>query len=160
MPERSEPVRFTIPLALNEVGTFVIIPDDVVRALGATGRTSVAGSIDGRPFSNQIMPYRDGSPAGRQFYMPINRGVRALIGKRPGEDVEFELKRDDAPREVPVPDELRAALRADERVAAVWAALPPSHRREHSSFVADAKRAETRARRVEQTLERIRRRAT
>jgi hypothetical protein len=94
-------VRFEAELQPEGGGTFVIIPEDVVAAIGATGRTSVVGTIDGRPFKNQFMPYRDDSPAGRRFYMAVSKAVRAELGGRePGDVVVLDLERDDRPRGV------------------------------------------------------------
>jgi uncharacterized protein YdeI (YjbR/CyaY-like superfamily) len=59
------------------------------------------------------------------------------------------------PREVPVPDELRRALDADPVARAAWEHLPPSHRREHAKAVADAKKPETRERRVAAALAKL-----
>lgn len=57
--------------------------------------------------------------------------------------------------EPPLPDELAAALAATENRKAreVWDAFPPSHRKEYIGWIAEAKRAETRSRRVAQALE-------
>ncbi len=93
-------VRFTAALVLvpEGTGTFVYIPDEIVAAVGARGRTSVAGTIDGHPFKNQFMPYTwdDGR---RRYAMAVNKAVRAEIGgKGAGDSVAFVLQRDDAPR--------------------------------------------------------------
>lgn len=59
-----------------------------------------------------------------------------------------------APRpELPVPAELAAALAASPAAARAFAAFAPSHRREYSQWIAEAKRPETRARRVAQAIE-------
>jgi len=59
-----------------------------------------------------------------------------------------------APRpELPVPDELAAALAASPKAQAVWDGFAPSHRREYSEWVGEAKRPETRAARVAQSVE-------
>ena len=59
-----------------------------------------------------------------------------------------------APRpEPPVPEELAAALAASPAAQAAWGAFAPSHRREYSEWIAEAKRAETRASRVAQGIE-------
>jgi hypothetical protein len=93
-------VRFTAALVPvpDGLGTFVFIPEDVVAAVGARGRTSVAGTIDGHPFKNQFMPYTfEGE--GRRYAMAVNKAVRAEIGgKGPGDTVAFVLRRDDTPR--------------------------------------------------------------
>ena len=92
--------RFTAKLVQvpDGLGTFVFIPDDAVTAVRARGRTSVAGTIDGRPFRNQFMPY-DFEGEGKRYAMAVNKAVRAEIGgKGPGDTVEFVLERDDTPR--------------------------------------------------------------
>jgi len=58
--------------------------------------------------------------------------------------------------EAEVPPALAAALAADAQATANWNAFPPSCRREYCEWVADAKRDETRAKRVAQTIEQTR----
>jgi uncharacterized protein YdeI (YjbR/CyaY-like superfamily) len=58
--------------------------------------------------------------------------------------------------EAEVPPMLAAALAADAQATATWNAFPPSCRREYCQWVADAKRDETRAKRVAQTIEQTR----
>jgi hypothetical protein len=153
----SESVSFTARLEPAEVGTYVVIPPDVVAALRATGRTSVTGTIDGQPFSNQVMPYTF-EGIGRQVVMVVNKSVRTGLGKNAGDSVEFVLARDARSRSasVAVPAELEQALGGDPAARATFDALPPSHRREHSEFVAQAKRKDTRHRRAAQTIDRLR----
>ncbi len=55
--------------------------------------------------------------------------------------------------ELPVPDDLRAAIDAEPRAAATFEAFPPSCRREYVDWITEAKRPETRAKRVAQTVE-------
>jgi uncharacterized protein YdeI (YjbR/CyaY-like superfamily) len=52
-----------------------------------------------------------------------------------------------------VPKELAAALAKNAKVRTAFAALSASHRREYAEWVGEAKRDETRAKRVAQTLE-------
>ena len=51
------------------------------------------------------------------------------------------------------PPDLAAALRKSRRAAATFAAFPPGHRREYVEWILDAKRAETREKRLAQTIE-------
>jgi len=55
--------------------------------------------------------------------------------------------------ELPTPDDLRAALDAVPRAAAAFDAFPPSCRREYVEWIIEAKRLETRAKRVAQAVE-------
>ncbi|MDZ3833020.1 MAG: YdeI/OmpD-associated family protein [Sphingopyxis sp.] len=52
-----------------------------------------------------------------------------------------------------VPAALATALAADVAAQKAWNAFAPSHRREYCAWIADAKREETRARRVAQAIE-------
>jgi len=64
------------------------------------------------------------------------------------------VERDDAPRTVTVPADLAAALDAAGRSAA-FDALSYSHQREYVDWIEEAKRADTRARRIAKTVEQI-----
>ena len=54
---------------------------------------------------------------------------------------------------VEVPGEFTAALRRDRKAAAVYAAFSPSCQREYAQWIADAKRPETRDKRITQAIE-------
>lgn len=55
--------------------------------------------------------------------------------------------------EAKVPAELAAALKKNRKAAATFESFPPSHRRDYVEWIADAKRDETRAKRVAQAVE-------
>ena len=52
-----------------------------------------------------------------------------------------------------VPPELAAALAKNKKAEAAFDAFPPSHKREYVEWIAEAKREETRAKRVAQAVE-------
>ena len=115
-PERMTRVRFTAALRPIEGGTYVDIPPEAVEALRATGRTSVVGTIDGQPFTNQFMPYTfEGE--GRKVVMVVNKATRTSLGKDAGDTVEFDLERDERSRsaDVAVPPELAERARRRRR---------------------------------------------
>jgi uncharacterized protein YdeI (YjbR/CyaY-like superfamily) len=70
--------------------------------------------------------------------------------------VEVELALDTAPREVEVPPALATALAGDAAAQAAFDALSFTHRKEYARWVAEAKRPETRERRIAETLARLR----
>jgi uncharacterized protein YdeI (YjbR/CyaY-like superfamily) len=55
--------------------------------------------------------------------------------------------------EAKVPAELKAALSKNKKAAAQFEQFPPSHRREYIEWIAEAKRPETKEKRVAQTVE-------
>jgi uncharacterized protein YdeI (YjbR/CyaY-like superfamily) len=55
-------------------------------------------------------------------------------------------------RELEVPADLASALRKNKSAAATFKAFPPSHRNEYVEWITEAKRDETRAKRLQQTV--------
>jgi uncharacterized protein YdeI (YjbR/CyaY-like superfamily) len=82
--------------------------------------------------------------------------VRQAAGAEAGDTVEVELELDTAPREVEVPDALRRALAGDPVAGAAFERLAYTHRKEYARWIEEAKRDETRERRVAQALEMLR----
>lgn len=73
---------------------------------------------------------------------------------RLNENGETVVKKKKAPKpEVAVPPELAAALKKNRKASSVFEKFPPSHRREYIEWIADAKRDETKVKRVEQAIE-------
>jgi uncharacterized protein YdeI (YjbR/CyaY-like superfamily) len=70
--------------------------------------------------------------------------------------VNVHIELDTAPREVDVPPELAAALAGDPAALAAFDALAYTHRKEYARWVQEAKRDETRRRRIAQALQMLR----
>ena len=64
----------------------------------------------------------------------------------------MELEFDQAPRDVDVPRELASALEAEPELRAFFDSLSYTHRREYARWISEAKRDETRRRRLERAL--------
>lgn len=100
------------------------------------------------------MPKGDG-----RHCVGFRKEVRAQAGGvQDGDAVTIEIARDDAPRTVAIPADLAAALHADPVVRAASDAHVLHHRKEWGAAVGDAKRPETRARRIAQAVAAARRR--
>lgn len=89
-------------------------------------------------------------------YIGLNKDVRAAAGVDAGERVRVTIEIDSEPRTVTVPADLHAALRADPDAKAAFANLSFTHRREYVEWVEEAKRPETRSRRIAGTVEGVR----
>jgi hypothetical protein len=86
-------------------------------------------------------------------YIGLNKDVRAAAGVDAGDRVRVSIELDTEPRTVAVPDDLRSALGADDAAQEAFDKLSYTHRREYVEWVEEAKRPETRARRVAGTVE-------
>jgi uncharacterized protein YdeI (YjbR/CyaY-like superfamily) len=93
---------------------------------------------------------------GGRAVIGLNKDVRAASGAEAGETVTVELERDEGPREVDVPEALSEALAGDPDARTAFEALSYTHRKEYAVWIAEAKRPETRERRVAETLQRLR----
>ncbi|MDP9302154.1 MAG: YdeI/OmpD-associated family protein [Actinomycetota bacterium] len=126
-------------------GHLVEVPKKVVEGLGGKGRIPVRVTFDGVPYRGSIIRYRGVTMLG------VTKAVMAATGASVGDTLDVVAENDDAPRDVDVPKDLAKALR-NERLTTAWKKLSFTRRKDFATWVADAKREETRARRIETTL--------
>lgn len=131
-------------------GALVQLPADIVAALGGT-RVRVRGMLNGVDFRSSTMP-----TGGGRACLGVHKATRQAAGADLGQIVQVEIEVDDAPRQIDVPPELASALATAPELWATFDRLAFTHRREYAEWVAGAKRPDTRARRVAQTLDRLR----
>ena len=89
---------------------------------------------------------------GGKSFIGVRKSHRDGAGIAPGDEVDVTIAADDAPRTVTPPPDLQKALAKNKAARAAWEALAFTHQREHAEALADAKKPETRARRLEKTL--------
>ena len=143
--------RFRVRLEKHDASeaTFMTIPFDVEKTYGTRARVPVRGTINGFPYRSSIVPM------GGRFMMVVNKELRAGARAAGGDTVSVSMERDDEPRTVTPPADLARALRADRSAQAAWDKLSYTHQKEHARAVEDAKRPETRARRIEKTISQL-----
>ena len=132
----------------NGGGAYIEVPAEVLDALGGGGRIPVQATFDGIAYRGSI------ASMGGCMALGVLKQIRSDLGKGPGDSVVVTVTRDDAERTVEVPDDLAAALAAaDAREA--FDKLSFSHRREHVNAITEAKKPETRTRRIAKAVEMI-----
>lgn len=127
--------------------TFLPIPFDVQEAFGSKAQVPVAGSLNGFPFRNSLLPQGDGTHA-----MMVGKDLQAGARAKAGETVHVVMRRDDAERVVDVPEDFAAALARDAMAEPFFTALTPSQKKEYIDWIVSAKQAPTRAGRIEKAL--------
>ncbi len=129
----------------------VVLTDEQVAAIGeGPKRFPVAATIHGYTWRGSV------ARMGGEFLLGLSRAVREAAGVQPGDEVTVTIALDSAPREVDVPPVLTSALDADPAVRKAFDTLAYTHRKEFARWVAEAKREETRERRVRQAVTMIR----
>jgi Bacteriocin-protection, YdeI or OmpD-Associated/Domain of unknown function (DUF1905) len=132
-------------------GTLLDVPENISEALAQRGRVPVRVSVNGVVFRGSLMP-----TGGGQHVLGVTKAQLAEAGVARGDRVHVELERDSEPRVVEPPADLAAALAEIPEAEAAFAGLSYTHRREYVRWIEEAKRAETRARRLGKAIERLR----
>ena len=127
----------------------VEVPFDVKERFGRA-RAPVRGTVDGAAFRTTVAVY------GGRYYLGFNEELRERAGIVIGDEVEVTLELDREPRTVDVPPALAAALEKDSKAKAAFDGLSFTHRNEYARWISEAKREETRTRRLEQAVAMLR----
>jgi Bacteriocin-protection, YdeI or OmpD-Associated/Domain of unknown function (DUF1905) len=138
--------RATVDLH-GKTATGIEVPDDVVAALGAGNRPAVTVTVGGHSYRTTA------TRMGGRFLIPLSAENRTAAGVAAGDEIDVDIEPDTAPREVEVPADLAEALARDEAAKTTFDALAFTHRKEWVRWVAEAKKAETRAARLAKTIE-------
>jgi glucose/arabinose dehydrogenase len=130
-------------------GTFIRVPQRVMDAFAPQLRVPVVVTINGYSWRITIAPY------GEEFFVPVRAAVCASIGADAGDTVDVAMDRDAGLRKADVPTDLARAL----DVAGARAAfhqLAFTHQKELAQSVATAKRPETRQKRIDAAIAKVR----
>lgn len=124
------------------------IPFDVEQTFGARGRVPVRGMLNGTPFRSSV--FRMG---GDCHFMVVNRRMREAAGVSGGETVPVVMERDTETRTVEPPADFARALTSNKEARATWDKLSYTHQREYVEHIEEARKPETRLRRIEKSIE-------
>ena len=140
-------LSFTATLQPRGPAAAVVLDAEQVAVVGeGAKRFPVVATVNGYTWRTTV------TRMGGEFLLGLNREVRTGAGAEAGDEVSVELALDTAPREVSVPPALEAALAADPSARAIYDGLAFTHRKEYARWIAEAKREETRERRVAKAL--------
>jgi Bacteriocin-protection, YdeI or OmpD-Associated/Domain of unknown function (DUF1905) len=143
-------LRFHTQLQRRGPAAAVVLDEAQVAVVGeGAKRFPVVATVNGYTWRTSV------ARMGGEFLVGLNREVRDGAGVQASDEVEVSIELDQAPREVEVPEALAAALAADPQAAASFERMSFTHRKEYARWIAEAKREETRQRRVAQALEMI-----
>lgn len=126
-------------------GHFVVVPQDIADVARVKSNDRVRGEVNGVPFRSSLAKYSG------VFHPGLPKA--SLGNARDGARVEVTIELDAEPRAVDTtPPALKKALAPHAKAKASWEPLAASQRREFVKQVLDAKKDETRARRIEQIV--------
>lgn len=137
-------------VARGPAAAFVLDDEQVATVGEGAKRFPVIATVNGYTWRTSV------ARMGGEFLVGLNTEVRQGAGVGAGDSVTLKLALDTAPRTVEVPPALAAALEGDPEAKAKFDGLAFTHRKEFARWIEEAKREETRGRRVSQALEMIR----
>jgi hypothetical protein len=124
---------------------YIPVPFDPAPVFGRV-RAPVKVTLNGYTFRSTI------APMGGTGAIPLRKSNREAAGLEGGETLDVRLDLDDGKREVTPPADFKKALQAAPPAWDRWQELSFTHQREYVEALADAKKPETRARRMENAV--------
>lgn len=128
-------------------GAFVEIPFDVEKAFGEK-RPKVKATFEGVPYRGILS--RMGT---ENHILIVLKNIREQIGKSAGDTIKVTVELDTEPRILELPKELIKELKKDKIAKTFFDTLSYSHQREYVLWINEAKKEETRLKRVTKTIE-------
>jgi hypothetical protein len=108
----------------------------------------VVAIVNGRTARVTLTP-----AGGGRYRIQLNTALRKAARADAGELVSVELRLDLASRELPIPADLRAALKEHPKAGQAFAELPAGHRRHFIAWFDSAKGTDTRIRRLGRAID-------
>lgn len=123
---------------------FLLLPPAASAKLPSRGMVSIEGTLDGQPFKATLEPDGQGS-----HWLKVPRALREAAGVDAGDSVALAIAPATKEPEPRMPADLRRALASAPAAQAQWKTLTPAARRDFIQWLATAKQAATRARRID-----------
>jgi hypothetical protein len=133
--------------SVGSAGACVLFPFDVKKEFGTGGQVPVKATFDGVPYTGTMVKY--GHP---QHMLPILKAIQQKMGKGPGDIISVVVERDETVRTVAVPEEFEKLMKK-EGVLAAFEKLSHTNRKEYCRWITEAKKEETRIRRLTKAIE-------
>jgi hypothetical protein len=147
-------LTFNAEILDAEIGidaAFVKIPFDVKAELGSM-RPKVKAVFDGKVVYRGLL-VRMKTPC---HILGLRKDVRAQLGKNIGDVVQVEIEPDIEPRVVEIPDLLQKELDKEPEIGEFFKKLSFTHQKEYINFITEAKKEETRIRRIDTAVQMLR----
>jgi hypothetical protein len=144
-------IRFDATLDTIDTSTIVRLPEKASRALPSRGQVAVQGTINGHGFQTVLEP--DGSSG---HWLRLDRKLQRTAELSPGDTATLEIETLKEWPEPEVPRDLAVALAAaPHKIQDLWQQITPMARWEWVRWVKATPNADTRKRRVEVTISKM-----
>ncbi len=132
-------------------GCLVTVPREVAAKLGLKGMPKIAAVIAGHPYRGSLMPMGDGT-----YCLGVLKSIQEAVGVGFGDSITVDLELDTTPRVMEPPPDLAKAIAGNRAMAANWEKLSFTNKKEMALSLTEAKKPETRERRLAAVLAKLR----
>jgi hypothetical protein len=122
-------------------------PFDVQEVFGTKARVPIILTVDGHKFRSSL------APMGGQHMMVFNLEMRQKTGYKAGDTIRIILERDTEPRTIEIPDDVVSVIKSDKAALGTFGKYSYSHKKEVMDWINDAKKPETRTKRIHKLLQ-------
>ncbi len=148
MSGSSERYRFSATLYKIGVNRCVDVPERVGKAFGGKRYVPVVAAVRGHPARTTPVP-----AGGGRYRLFLSGDVRKAAGVDVGDRVTVMLRIDRQSRDISVPKDVAKALGSTRGGRAAFERLTPRQRQSFLAWVLDAKKPETRQRRIRKGID-------
>lgn len=144
-------MKFNTTLEQNgKTATGITVPESIVEALGGGKRAPVRVSIGSYTYRSTI------AVMGGAYKIPVSAEHRDGAGINAGDAIEVDLELDTSPRDIGMPADFAAALEAVPEAKHFFEGLSNSLQRYWTGQIEGAKTPETRRRRIDGAIAKLR----
>ncbi len=128
-------------------GAYVFFPYDTEKEFATRGKVPVKATFNGVPDTGSLIRY--GKPL---HVLGMPKAIRAQTGKDPGDTIEVVVWKDEEIRTIEMPAQFEKLIKK-EGLLPVFEKLSYTHRKEYCRWITDAKKEETRLKRLGKAIE-------
>lgn len=127
---------------------YIEFPYDVRKEFGVQGQVKVKATFDGYEYRGSLVKM------GRHcHWIGITQKIRDVIGKHPGDNITVTIERDMEKRSVVAPADPVRQLKKNENLLHYFKSLSYTYQKEYVQWIEEAKKPETRKRRIDKSLQ-------
>jgi hypothetical protein len=135
----------------NIDAAYVKFPYDAMELFGVKGQVRIKALID-----KKVLYRGSLAKMGMDCHiLGITKAIRNEIGKNFGDTIEIELEQDLEPREIIIPEDALNLLKKNKKAKEIFERLSYTHKKEYIRWIEEAKKEETRKRRLEQFIQKL-----
>jgi hypothetical protein len=128
----------------------VDLPPELCKKFRQGSFVPVKGIINNEPYLSSLAPRKN-----HNFILFLNSNIRKRANISVGDTIEIGVEYDSDSREIDITEDVEIILKENGNTWQKFLSFTPSHRRELLLWVYDAKRPETRLKRIEKMIKHL-----